>query len=1252
MPVQAEIRLDGTLGSAQALRGPDYRVEHTQGRLLGSNLFYSFADFSLHAGESVIFSNGPDSVRHLLGRVTGGEQSLIDGAIISEFPHADVYLINPAGIVFGEQARLDIHGAFHASGAESVLLGDGGRFSANAPENSVFTIAPPQSFRFGDKPGAVTVKGLLAVPDGQSASLSGSEIIFTGGGLRAPESGQILLAAPDSQQDLLLRFDMTENQNTDFTGMIKLSSMSGKANVDVSGAQAGRVFILAGRLFAEGGGIAAKAAGKTGMPGSVVINADEVKLTDGAFIDSRTEGGNDSAAIAVNAGTLEVTDLSRIDSSTLSGAGNGGDISIRADKSVALDGLGAVLSSAGNGGGDGGNIEIRTPELKVENGAFIQTGASARSSGAAGSIHIVTEKLLLKKAGQITSLSRGSGAAGDINVEAGELRMEGGQFWLSGEHGGGGKLQLTAKKFSMTQESLISTSALRAAGGEVAVAAEEVLIDNSNITVKSLSRDSGFNGGSLSVVASKRMEVRNHSLLTAEASAGDGGNISIRTKKFVQAHSTADAKTGGGRGGNITLRTDKITHLAEAMMIAQSKGEGTDNHGGNITLAHPRVAVLDNAELNAAALGGSGGNIRISTKNYFSRHSLFNVTSEKSIDGEIDINAPDTDLSGSLTMFPDKFLAATDLSVRTCAAQSGETGSSLAVAGKLSAEELDEVLIGTTSEETFLAPVFSKEGHGLLRQAKISRRMAGAENLSIRRALEKALRIAKTTGDKRLEVQILGQQALNREDQKAYGEALLLNRKALFLLQTLSAPGLLYQRQWQHGRLLNALGEPEAAIHSYRRAVRALQLVRRDLTRIYRNAGRSEIDEVLDPLFRSLADLLLRRAQSMNDGAEDKKKRLKEILLLMDRLKAAELQEYFKDECAKETIDIEDADPAHAAVIYPIFLQDRLEMLLRLPSGMRQLRISAGAAAVEKATRLLRDRLACKKSTLDEIRACVKSDTYREPAAQLYDWLLRPVLSLFSDDIKTVVFVPDGLLYTIPLSVLYDREKREFMLQKQYALTVMPGLTLTKPHPLPTKNRLLYAALTESADKNFPPMKMYAGAMETAVRKSFGQVVPLKGKEFVISGLESELSKKPYEVIHIFSHAKFSGSEKEDDTFIVTYRDRLSMDKLEKLIGRSGETPVELLALSACETAKGDRRAALGLSGLAFKTGVHSALGTLWAVREDAAYYLFAEFYRQFMQFGAGRAEALHKARLTLLNRAPFSHPHYWSPFVLIGSWL
>lgn len=188
------------------------------------------------------------------------------------------------------------------------------------------------------------------------------------------------------------------------------------------------------------------------------------------------------------------------------------------------------------------------------------------------------------------------------------------------------------------------------------------------------------------------------------------------------------------------------------------------------------------------------------------------------------------------------------------------------------------------------------------------------------------------------------------------------------------------------------------------------------------------------------------------------------------------------------------------------------------------------------------------------------------------------------------------------------------------------------------------------AKQGFPALEYVAQELD-AIHAVYGGTV-LKNETFRLTNVQQELTTTPYTIVHIASHGQFAGEA--DKTFLLTFDKKLTMNQLEQFMGLSQyrERPVELLTLSACETAAGDDRAALGLAGVAVKAGARSALATLWSVNDQASSQLMVAFYRQLQQPDVSKAKALQRAQLLLLSNPNYRHPYYWSPFLLIGNWL
>ncbi|MEQ9640050.1 MAG: CHAT domain-containing protein [Alphaproteobacteria bacterium] len=504
-------------------------------------------------------------------------------------------------------------------------------------------------------------------------------------------------------------------------------------------------------------------------------------------------------------------------------------------------------------------------------------------------------------------------------------------------------------------------------------------------------------------------------------------------------------------------------------------------------------------------------------------------------------------------------------------------------------------------------------------------------------ALRDGLQAAEAIGDPRSRAYALGTLGRLYEGRGRLDEAMRLTRAALFEARSVAAPEIVYRWHWQLGRLWRAKGDLAQARDAYALAIDALQRIRSDLVFGY-SGGESSFQASVKPVFVEYADLLLREADTLAGQAMTDK--IIAARGAVELLRTAELEEYFQDDCVaalQSKVTGIDRLADRTAALYPIILGDRLELLLSLPSGLLRKTIAVDEATVSAEVLNFRQLLE-KRTTRQYIR----------PARQLYDWMIRPFADQFAaEQVDTLVVIPNGPLLTIPLAALHDGEKH---LAESMAVAVVPGLTLLDPRPIPRQNiQVLINGLTESV-QGFAPLPAVAGEM-AAIERIFGGRV-LRDRDFQIRRMQSELDATPYAMIHIASHAQISSEAR--DSFLLAYDGKLSMDGLEKFVKLSQfrDDPVELLTLSACATAAGDERAALGLAGIAIKAGARSAVASLWFINDAGTSTLIADFYDRLSDPATSKAKALQQAQIALMADRRYRHPIYWAPFLLIGNWL
>ena len=491
----------------------------------------------------------------------------------------------------------------------------------------------------------------------------------------------------------------------------------------------------------------------------------------------------------------------------------------------------------------------------------------------------------------------------------------------------------------------------------------------------------------------------------------------------------------------------------------------------------------------------------------------------------------------------------------------------------------------------------------------------------------------------RLQSYAAGHLAQLYESENRLEEALQLTRQAIFYAQQHKMPEILYRWQWQLGRLLKASGRENSAIVAYKQAIQTLNPIRSELS-----IGSRHIPDIfrkrIKPVYYELAGLFIEKANEA-ETQEDAQNYLSEARDTIEIMKSAELEDLFQDECvaalqAKATT-LDNIVPG-AAVIYPIALADRLVVIASLPDGIQEFTVDIGLAEFETTVRELRRQLQTRPNKL-----------FIYPAKKLYDAMIRPLEQSLADaEIDTIVVVPDGVLTLIPFSTLYDGE--EFLVEK-FAIVTTPALRLTNPEPLAREDFNALIVGLSDAVQGYSALPNVAKELKIIQGIVGGSV--FQNTAYTKDMLSTELGGQPYRIMHMATHGEFDSDPEK--TYVLTYHKKLTIDKLEDLIKLSQfrEEPVELLTLSACRTAVGDDKAALGLAGVAIKSGARSAIATLWFVDDEATMLTITEFYRQFEgNPELSKAQALRNAQLKLINQDRYWHPSYWAPFLIVGNWL
>ncbi|MBR8834832.1 MAG: CHAT domain-containing protein [Stigonema ocellatum SAG 48.90 = DSM 106950] len=569
---------------------------------------------------------------------------------------------------------------------------------------------------------------------------------------------------------------------------------------------------------------------------------------------------------------------------------------------------------------------------------------------------------------------------------------------------------------------------------------------------------------------------------------------------------------------------------------------------------------------------------------------------------------------------------------------------------------------------------------------------------AIAKLLSNAILQARSLGDKQAEAEALSHLAslyelqvsrtenLTEQDKLNLIQAKNLTQQALRLSDNINIDNrqVLYRQRHQLGRILKAEGNIEAALASYAEAWNILQSLREDL--VTNNDNQFSFRQNVEPVYREFIDLLLQPKSSKVDfkklvlrkdirgaenlGEEYKYQNIEDIArLVMESLQLAELDNFFQEPCSPpvaKPVQIDKIDQK-AAVIYPIILENRLEVILsqngksshystkvtkkEVNNTLRDLANIIYNKVVEKDSAIniiLTPKYEGRKSELDSNQQKIE-----QLSQKVYDWLIRPLE--LDQQIETLVFVLDRSFQKIPIAALYDGKNKKYLVEN-YNLVLNLGQQLKKePKPLTPENiNILAAGVSEERyerEQNFPELKN----VEKELMSIENLRVPTKkilNQEFNQRNFQKGMKSLPT-VVHLATHGVFSSNREQ--TFILTGDRSIGIDDFQNLLNPNKDKitnrTIQLLVLSACETALGDDRAALGMAGVVLRSGASSTVASLWPVSDPATALLMEEFYKNLVTLNQKRAQALRNAQRFLLMKSEYNHPFYWAPFVLVGNW-
>ncbi len=487
--------------------------------------------------------------------------------------------------------------------------------------------------------------------------------------------------------------------------------------------------------------------------------------------------------------------------------------------------------------------------------------------------------------------------------------------------------------------------------------------------------------------------------------------------------------------------------------------------------------------------------------------------------------------------------------------------------------------------------------------------------------LSKAVETATTLTDKRALSFALGDLGNAYEKEGSLEQALLWTQKAQIAAQQVFAADSLYQWQWQAGRLYQRIGAEDAARDAYREAIASVQSIRNDLLNAEKQL-QLDFRSQVEPIYREFLGLLL---ESGN------KAQIQEALATADLLQLSQLQSLFGDDCLEIKPNLQGYKAltlTDTVIIRSIILEDKTYLILRLPDG------TVKSYPVRIKAKQLQMQIENWRYSLEDL----SSERYLSLSQSLYNLLIRPLakdLAAYS----RIVFINDGRLRNVPMAALHNGQR--FLIEK-YAISYSLGLNSVSKLEIKRDNLKTLAFGLTIGINGFPALANVRQEIDDIAKHVGGR--QFLNREFTQENFQRQL-EKGYPIVHLATHARFGGST--DSAFIQAFDREISLTKLSAIL--SGlQHPIELLVLSACQTAAGNDRSVLGLAGIAARARVNTVVGSLWAVNDAQTVSLIEDFYKSLSKESLNESFALRSAQLEQISQ-PLGHPGIWSSFIVIG---
>lgn len=1244
---------DGT-GTVIQYQGQTYQIQG--GTQAGANLFHSFQQFGLTTGEIAQFLSQPE-IANILGRVTGGDPSVINGLIQVTGSSADLYLMNPAGMVFGPGARLDVPGSFTATTGDRIGF-PGGWFNASGPNDYANLSGSPLLISFLAQGGLILNQGDLAVNSGESISLIGGQAINTGS-LTAP-GGTVVITAVEGSQRVrlsqpghLLSLELEPEQipvnsplktqdlpqlltgkgiDPDFTvtptGELQLSGsdlqipMQGGTTVitgqiDTSGAgMGGNIGIFGTQIALVDAEIAAN--GQQGG-GTILIGGEQqgqgpVPNATHLFVDQQTKiaadgvGNGDGGRVI-----LFASDTARIfgNISAKGGdlGGDGGFVETSGLKNLQIDGNPNVAAPQGQGGTwliDPNNIEIGTgtsinmtptnPFISTNDDAFLSVADLETALNSGASIRVVT------------------GTAG-FNTEVGNITLSAPLTHFGTTPG---SLSLEAHNSIFIDESIQSgPSSLN-----LTLRADR---DNNGEGRVEINQAIDTNGGSI-VIAGQTLGSEPGVWLQSNGSLDSGGgDINITGSSASGSGILIETDLDSG-GGNITLNG-----------ISANQNFGTElDESGQI------IFIVDDAgvEIESGSINSLGGNIRIVGDSVGGAGIVINSNTIASFGGNIDLIGDSQGVIGVVSFGTSLLSLGGDINV-SYRGQETLNNYGIVFGGEISSSPLsgNGGAIALTAPNNILVTTLNSQtdtGRGGNITVTTQRFFQATGSFTARNGVLASISAAGAMGGGDITIThggngavpfIVGDPNINQPDRNGTAAAITNGDFTINIGESFNGSHTL-------GNIRIITGDVSGCPPYCQEKISSLEGVEdSDIDLIDENFAQ----EILQGIGKATGvKPAILYASFVPAGVA--------TTPTVERLEANLSQ-------GVQQFDPLQSLPTDVALSLEPQENDRLQLLLLTASG----------SPIIQTLPITREEI---ESLVWRFRRSVsnaRSQAYLTPAQALYQQLIAPFETVLTDqEIDNLIMIGDGGLRSLPLAALHDGNN---FLVERYSLGQMPSLSLIdfRYQPITSNTPVLAMGASDFAVSGLSPLPAVPGELDKITRQRRGEVH--LNQDFTWRNLKAQTRQRDFQILHLATHAFFDPNLTESAYIQLWGEEAIALSSLRELRLYT-EPPLELLILSACTTAVGNQEAELGFAGAAVQAGVKSVLASLWQVSDAGTAALMNELYYQFAQPEVTiKAEAVRRAQLALLGgdypgaiatgetpNEDFSHPFYWSAFSLVGS--